>query len=103
MAAGLQIWDASGRLVVDFTSRLSRIIDSVYLNGSAASGSVTNAALSQGTPFLAFQQESVWGYIDGDVSRPNFTVSGNTISWTYTAAFGTHNQRIKGWLFYGVR
>lgn len=103
MAAGIQIWDASGRLVVDFTSRLSRIISSVYIDGSSASGSVSNAALSQGTPFLAFQQENVWGYIDGDVPRPIFTVSGNTISWAYTAGFGTHTQRIKGWLFFGVR
>jgi hypothetical protein len=103
MAAGLQIWNASGVLMVDFTSRLGRIIDQVYLDGSSATGAVSSSAFSQGEGFYAFQQDRLWGYINGDVSRPNFTLSGNTLSWSYTAGFSGNNQRMQGWLFYGVR
>jgi hypothetical protein len=103
MAAGLQIWDASGVLLVDFTSRLGRVISSYYIDGSLTSGSVSDAAFSQGEGFYAFQQDRLWGYINGDVSRPVFTLSGNTLSWTYTAGFSGNNQRMQGWLIYGVR
>jgi hypothetical protein len=104
MAAGLQIWDASGRLVVDFTTRLARIVGSAVIDGTA--GQRTDPALAQGDIFIAFQQQSLWGFIDMDVSRPIFTVpgrGGTTISWTYSPANGVHNMKIQGVVFYGIK
>ncbi|AET90688.1 gp21 [Burkholderia sp. YI23] len=106
MAAGLQIWDASGRLVVDFTTRLARIVGSQYIDGVQSQGQVSSAFLAQGDIFVAFQQEGLWGFIDMDVSRPIFAIpgrGGTTIGWAYSAANGTHNKRIKGQMFYGVK
>lgn len=99
---GLQCWDASGNMRVDITSRLSRIVGSVGIDGVAASGAFTDPNLANGAPWLSFQPTNVWGYVNMDVSRPNFSVSGNTISWFYSPGAGQYNQRIIGQLFYGV-
>lgn len=101
MAAGLQCFDASGNLVVDITSRLPRFVGSAVVDGSG-NGSATNANLAAGTPWYVFQPSQLWGFINMDVSRPIFSLSGNTISWTYSPGAGAHNSRIPGTLFYGV-
>jgi hypothetical protein len=100
MAAGLQCFDASGNLVVDITSRLQRFVGAVQLLGG--NSSVTNSNLAAGTVWYAFQPAQIWGFINMDVSRPIFSVSGNTISWTYSPAAGIHNLQIIGTLFFGV-
>jgi hypothetical protein len=100
MAAGLQCFDASGNLVVDITSRLPRFVGSVQLLGG--NSSVSNSSLAAGTVWYAFQPSQIWGFINMDVSRPIFSVSGTTISWTYSAASGIHNLQIIGTLFFGV-
>jgi hypothetical protein len=101
MTAGIQCWDASGNLVVDITSRLSRVIGSAPV-GPGNTPSVTDARLAGGAVWFAFQPSQIWGFINMDVSRPIFSVSGNTISWTYSAGAGVNNIQIKGTLFYGV-
>lgn len=101
MPAGLQVWDASGNLVVDITSRLQRFVGSAPVGGSNPS-SVTNANLSAGTVWFAFQPSQIWGFQNMDVSRPIFSVSGNTISWVYSAGATTRNIQIQGTLFFGV-
>jgi hypothetical protein len=101
MPAGLQCFDASGNLVVDITSRLPRFVGSAAV-GPGNTPSVSNANLAAGTVWYAFQPSQIWGFINMDVSRPIFSVSGTTISWVYSAGAGTHNMQIPGTLFYGV-
>ncbi|KDR34712.1 hypothetical protein BG57_03785 [Caballeronia grimmiae] len=104
MPVGLQIWDAQGRLVVDLTTRLARIVGSVVIDGNPFQ--VSSPLLAQGDIFVAFQPTNLWNFIDMDVSRPIFTIparGGTTISWTYSPGFGSHNMRIVGSMFYGVK
>lgn len=100
MAAGLQCWDASGNLIVDITSRLPRFVGSASLAGG--NSSVTDAKLAGGTVWFAFQPDQIWGFQNMDVSRPIFSVSGNTISWTYSGGATAQNIQITGTLFYGI-
>jgi hypothetical protein len=46
MPAGMQCFDGQGRLTVDFTSRLSRVLGSLHIDGTA--GSVYDPNLTQG-------------------------------------------------------
>jgi hypothetical protein len=46
MAAGLQIFDASGNIILDATYRVMRIIGSVYINGD--NNSRSDSRLAQG-------------------------------------------------------
>jgi hypothetical protein len=100
---GLRVWNASGNLLCDVSSRLSRFVGSYTIDTTQASGSVTDAGLLHGDVWYSFQPTQIWGFINMDVSRPVFTVSGDTISWTYSAANGTNNMRIPGVVFYGVK
>ncbi|WP_438396499.1 hypothetical protein [Caballeronia sp. DA-9] len=101
MPAGLQCWDASGNLVVDITSRLPRFVGSAPV-GPGNTSSITNANLALGTVWYAFQPQQIWGFQNMDVSRPIFSVSGSTISWTYSAGATTRNMQIIGTVFFGV-
>ena len=97
MAAGLQCFDASGNLIVDITSRLTRIAGSAAVN---ANGSV---AVPVGAVWYAFQPTTIWGYISMNIQRPVFSVSGTTLSWVYSApASGTPAHTIQGTVFFGI-
>jgi hypothetical protein len=97
MAAGLQVFNASGNLIVDITSRLTRVAGSAAVN---ANGSVVVPA--GGAVWYAFQPTTIWGFISMNVMRPLFTVSGTTLSWTYSAATGTQPHTITGTVFFGI-
>jgi hypothetical protein len=103
MAAGLQVFDSSGNIVLDATYRVMRIIGSQYLiNG--ASGSFVDARLAQGG-FVSFQPDVTLGdgYLSGGVIAPNFSISGSTVSWSYAAKNNTtYDIWQNGTLFYGA-
>lgn len=104
MSAGLQIFDASGNIVLDATYRVMRIIDSVYIGTSLLSGSVTNALLAQGG-FVSFQPDKTRGdgYLSGGIIVPTFSISGSTLTWTYAAMNNTtYDIYQSGTLFYGA-
>jgi hypothetical protein len=96
----MQCWDGLGRLTVDFTTRLPRVLGTRALTGVA--GSLTDNNLSQGTPFFLFQQQGVFYHISGDTCLPTITISGNTISWTYSGGTTSYHVNVQGTLFYGV-
>ncbi len=74
MPQGLQVWDASGNLVLDVTTRLPRILGSVQTGTSA--GSVTHTGLSSGTPFYFATTMANFQ------NSPVGSFSGNVFSWT---------------------
>ncbi|NPT39677.1 hypothetical protein [Paraburkholderia xenovorans] len=104
MAAGLQVWDASGNLILDASYRVMRLISFVNLSGNGASGSVTDSRFAQGG-FVSFQPATSNGdgYLDHGVIVPVFTFSGSTLSWSYPAPHsGSFETYASGVLFYGA-
>ncbi len=93
MAAGLQAWDASGNLIVDLTTRLSRIVG-VKAIAANESGSVTVDA-SLGTPWAIAVPTS---YPSGCCHA--ITISGGTIS--YAPNTSVPSLQTAATLFYGV-
>lgn len=75
MAQGLQIFDASGNIVLDVTDRVFRVL-SINAVG-ATDGSVTVPELTQGTPIVAITGSG------GAGRAPQATVTGTTVSWSY--------------------
>ncbi|SHJ70666.1 hypothetical protein [Paraburkholderia terricola] len=82
MPAGLQIWDASGNLVLDGTHRLGRIKGSHYLDGNSGNISMD---LSDGTPFWSFQPDFLFAHINGNSPVPVVSISSTGVVWTYTS------------------
>jgi len=75
MGQGLQIWNASGGLVLDTSHRLTRVLGS--FESGTSDGSLTSPGFSQGTPWHV-RLTSQLGY-----TAPTITVSGNTLSWSF--------------------
>lgn len=102
MAAGLQIFDASGNLVLDASYRVMRIVGWQYINGN--SSSVTDSRLAQGG-FVSFQPANTCGdgYLSGGIICPSFSISGGTVSWSYPPMNNsTYDRYQEGTLFYGA-
>lgn len=74
MPAGLQVWDASGNLVLDVSDPISRLSGTVTIT-AGATGSVTVPNASQGSIWYAVLVNG------GSTYSPNISVSGSTISW----------------------
>ena len=75
--AFFEVYDASGNVIVSLDSRLPRIIGQV--NSGTANGSITDAALANGTPFAI--------PLPPDSSNLRVTInisfSGTTMSWQF--------------------
>lgn len=100
MTAGLQIWNASGALILDATSRVGRIKGQANVAGFAGSYS---ADLSGGTPFYSFQPDRLFYQINNQTPCPIFTLSSSGISWTYSSSAGlNYVYPITGNVFVGV-
>lgn len=103
MPAGLQVWDANGRLIVDSGTFGGRVLGS--FDASADSGAFTDVRLS-GQRVFAFPLPtlvSTTAYALGAQASPyipRLTVSGATISWQR----GTFVYENRGTciVFYGV-
>lgn len=104
MSAGLQVFDASGNIILDATYRVMRIINSVYIGPSNPTGSITDARLAQGG-FVSFQPEITCGdgYLSGGVICPAFSITGSTLTWSYPAKNSAqYDVYQSGTVFYGA-
>lgn len=105
MSAGLQVFDASGNIILDATYRVMRIIASQYITGSSgSSGGVADSRMAQGG-WVAFQPDvtSGDGYLNRGVVSPRFSFSGGTLTWTYaTGNNGSFDTYQSGTIFYGA-
>lgn len=100
MSCGMQLWDASGNLVLDATHRVMRFIGSVVMDGT--NGNRYDAEMAAGG-FVSFQPDSYIGYLSGGLIHPQFSFSNGTLSWTYNAMNNaTYDQYQKGIMFYGA-
>lgn len=82
MPTGLQTFDPQGRLILDYTTRVSQALGTMTLGDSHAAGSIQVPAFARGTPYVVvISQQKFKG--DGDVRKiPQATASGTTLSWT---------------------
>lgn len=101
MTAGLQIFDANGNIVLDATYRVMRLGGIATVTGGL-NGGVTDDRLAQGGWFT-FQPSGTRGdgYLSGGVIVPRFTLSGNTLSWTWNAKNSTYDIYQQGYVVYG--
>ena len=86
MAFGLKVWDASGNVIIDTTSRLPRLVHTQYISGSAAAGSVEIPAVADKQTFVIASTANI-SYWDGDTRRSviapaTVNLVSTTLSWT---------------------
>lgn len=103
MTVGLQIFNASGQLILDATQACGRVIAVQTLTGGVSS-SFTDSRLSQGTPFVAYQRDKTFhlSYGYGGIMSPTFSFSGNTVTWTYAAKNASYDEYAAGVIIIGV-
>jgi hypothetical protein len=93
MPQGLQVYNASGQLLVDLTDRLSRLLGIATLT-NPTDGNLTDAGFATGTPWWVCLPIS-----GGSVSTPAVSIAGNVLSWDFDAS-GNYATTYK--LIYGV-
>lgn len=78
------MWDEQGRLILDVTDRMGRVVGSVKTGSS--SGSLVDSGFSYGEPWfmIVLEPGQYEGWTPGGSTqwRPAVTISGNTLSWT---------------------
>lgn len=100
MAAGLQIFDPSGNLILDTSHRCARVIGMVQLDGH--SSSLYDSRMTTGG-FVSFQPDSYIGYASGGLIHPQFSIVNGVLSWTYAAMNSTtYDKYVTGQCFYGA-
>lgn len=98
MTIGVQTFDANGNQTFG-TENLSGVILGVITGQTGASGSVSNPALVNGTPFMFFALEGdVW--FNGIGHSYSYDSSSTTLSWSINHIWATiPTYRV----YYGVR
>jgi len=82
MPVGMQVYDASGALVSDFTTRMSQTLGTLTLGDGHGAGGITDANFSRGTPFAAVLGEGRWKS-DGTPRTPTrISFSGTALNYT---------------------
>ncbi|WP_076881868.1 hypothetical protein [Burkholderia pseudomallei] len=101
MSVGLQIWDASGRLILDGKSRAGRVVGIVPTGG--VDGGVA-ADMSGGEPFWAFMPEQLFYRVSGAEPSPFVAINAGGVSWSYSPNSSGSNAytRVPGWIVFGV-
>jgi len=97
---GLRVRDASGNVLVDISTRILRLVGTVQTG--TTNGSITVPDDASGTVFfmLTGQDRSVTN--SGYAEIPKVTLSGRTISWTFSGSTTPSSGRISSLIVYGV-
>lgn len=104
MSCGLQLWDASGNLILDASHRVMRVID-LRLLANGVSGSLQDDRLKGGGAFVSLQPDSYIGYGSGGLIHPQFSFDpvAGTISWSYTAKNNAQYDTYQGgYMYFGA-
>lgn len=94
MTSGLQVFDAAGRITLDVTERVCKILGTVSIT-AGSSGSVSLPDLQGNQPFVLFLPTG-WG---AGTLAPSFNVGSTSISWYYPSNWST---KTGGTLVYGI-
>ena len=96
MAVGLKTWDASGNLVIDTATRMSRVLGMVSV-AAGGTGSVTDAGFATGAPYcICLHTDTPVSVPTRAIASPIIAFAGTTM--TYDAAFPAGDHI----LIYGV-
>lgn len=92
MAQGLQVWDASGNLILDATTRVGKILGVVDVIAGVNS-SVTNAGFALGQFFFVLTPLATYSTF-----RPTmaFNAGTNTLSWDWQGRPGVNCKLVYG-------
>ena len=92
MAAGLQVWNASGDLVLDTSTYTGKVLGILDIT-AGVDGSVTDSAFAIGDPY--WQCVSIATY---PTNQPTFTFNSgtNTLSWAWESRLGQDCKLIYG-------
>lgn len=84
MAAGLQVWDASGNLLIDTTTWCGQILGNFTLAAPHSAGSLSDGNLTLGRPFafLLPNDGNNGSKAAGNPQGQTVTISGSTLSWS---------------------
>lgn len=98
MAAGLELYDATGAAQMLVTYKYSQILGVFTANGP---GSLVDARFTPGTPFVICTIIGDYGYYGVGIEA---SVSGNTLSWAWPPNLppGVPIQRLPTIIYYGV-
>lgn len=101
MPVGMQIFDAAGRLALDMTNRVPKIVANIAIGNSDGSASVPFPGNSE-----VFFMFSPAGYVSGvQTVLPYFSYSSGVVSWVFDTAYCNQNLPITktaGTLFVGA-
>lgn len=78
MPQGLQAWDENGVIILDLTTKLTKILSQATASGSA--GSLVDNRLTLGSGAFTIPLRSPTS--SRTENYPSISISGNTISWT---------------------
>jgi len=93
MPAGMQVFDAAGNLLIDITTRLSRVIGTQAI-AAGSSGSLVVPNAGQGAIWWAICPSSASRYV------PLVSLSGSTISWSPNGSYP--GSAVDALLIYGL-
>lgn len=79
MPQGLQIFNSAGQVTFDSSYGISRILGSIFVNGS--SGNISIPFIGTGANKLAFWASNNFGTIN-DGTWPQLYITGNTLIWS---------------------
>lgn len=80
MTIGLQIFDANGKLTLDATKRIGKIV-AYFETGTTNSSRVVPELQDAGTPFVFITSDA--DYFTENFSYPNVEIIGTTVSWNF--------------------
>jgi len=98
MPVGTQFFDANGKLTLDFTDKVGRVLGSIETG--TIPGSITDARFLTGRPFFIFRGYNVPGA--RGLPAPVISIAGTTLSWTAGNSADVGVPNVNGLIVYGV-
>jgi hypothetical protein len=110
MAVGLQVYNASGKLVLDYTEPTYQMYGTGHAVGGK-SGSISNSKITANTVIIPYKI-SITGYSGaGDFNydwiaaqeaiMPNFSITAGKISWSYASKYSSYDGYVDMYFWYG--
>lgn len=90
--AGLQIFDKNGKIILDLTDRINRVIGVLDIKNTDE-GSLMVEQFANGTPWYYLVRMTGTSQINREYYNPIVNITGNIISWepSSSAAYGERN------------
>ena len=110
MAVGLQVYNASGKLVLDYTEPTYQMYGTGHAVGGK-SGSISNSKITTSTVIIPYKI-ALTGYSGaGDFNydwiaaqeaiMPNFRITAGKISWSYASKYSSYDGYVDMYFWYG--